>query len=163
MPPLDLPTLRNATICWFLDGWKYLCDNPEIVRHAWGACRVPGEVRGLSLAYQSVSSDEAHALFLSLCAKDEEFGKEFLLLDFTSSIGNDCEESDVDDEYDDDLTHPPDEVDNLDVDAEVDFIEAHAVRSFINLVFVLVLTFKLTGPAQQSFSHGSRGVNESPC
>lgn len=134
-PPSDLPTLRNATIGWFLDGWKYLRDNPEIVRHAWGACRVPGETRGLSLAYRSVSSDEAYATFRSLCAKDEDFGKELLHLDFTSSIREDGEEPDEVNEYDDDLVCPPevvarrcldgtsDEVEDADPGAEADFPE----------------------------------------
>lgn len=134
-PPSDLPTLRNATIGWFLDAWKYLRDNPDIVRHAWGACCVPGETRGLSLAYQSVSSDEAYAQFRSLCVKDEEFGKELLHLDFTSSAGEDGGEPDEDDQHDDDLACPPeevarrclnrtsDEVDDKDPDADVDFPE----------------------------------------
>jgi hypothetical protein len=134
-PPSDLPTLRNATIGWFLDAWKYLRDNPDIVRHAWGACRVPGETRGLSLAYQSVSSNDAYALFRSLCAKDEEFGKELLRLDFTSSVVEDGDEHDEGDQHDDDLMCPPEEiaqrcldgtsdgVDDKDADADVDFPE----------------------------------------
>jgi len=134
-PPSDLPTLRNATIGWFLDGWKYLQENPGMVRHAWGACHVPGETRGFSLAHRSVSSDEAFAKFRSLCAEDEEFGKELLRLDFTSSIGEDGEEPDEINEHDDDLTCPPDvvarrcldgtpnEVDDLDPDADADFPE----------------------------------------
>lgn len=134
-PPSDLPTLRNATIGWFLDGWKYLQNNPEIVRHAWGACRVPGKAHGLSLAYRSVSSDKAFAAFRSLCAEDEEFGRELLRLDFTSSVGEDDEEPDEAESHDDDLACPPeevarrcldgvsDEVDDLDPNADIDFPE----------------------------------------
>ena len=96
---------------------------------------MPGKTRGLSLAYQSVSSDEAFTAFRSLCAEDEEFGKELLRLDFTSSVGEDGEEMDEDNGHDDDLICSPeevarrclhrisDEVDDLDPDADVDFPE----------------------------------------
>jgi len=97
---------------------------------------VPGETRGLSLTYRLVLNNEAYAKFRSLCTEDEEFGKELLHLDFTSSIGKGDEEPDREgDEHNDDLVcspdviarqcldGTPDEVDDLDPEADADFPE----------------------------------------
>lgn len=55
-------------------------------------------------------SDEAFAAFQLLCEQDDEYAKEFICQDFTSTIdreeGN--EEETVD--YDDDPEHPPEEI-----------------------------------------------------
>ena len=61
-PPSNLPTLHNTTIGRFIDVWKYLRDNPDIVQHAWGACHVPRS-QTLSLSHTSISSDEAFTAF----------------------------------------------------------------------------------------------------
>jgi hypothetical protein len=67
--PMDLPTLRDASIAWTLDAWLYFCEHPDIVRRAWENCKVDG----LNLSWESLQSPEATRNLEDLLANDEIF------------------------------------------------------------------------------------------
>lgn len=76
--PTDLPTLRNASIAWLLDGYKFFTENRDIVKNAWAQSKVAG----LSLTWSSLTSEEALKNLNLLRKSDPAFNQEFARFDF---------------------------------------------------------------------------------
>lgn len=75
--PTSLPTLRNASIAWLLDAYKFFTDNRDIVKDAWARSKVTG----LNLTWSSLMSEGALKNLDTLRMSDPEFNQEFAKFD----------------------------------------------------------------------------------
>jgi len=75
--PTDLLTLRNASIAWLLDGYKFFTYNRDIVKNAWAQSKVAG----LNLTWDSLTSEETLRNLNSLQKSYPEFNQEFSRFD----------------------------------------------------------------------------------
>ncbi|KAL1936970.1 hypothetical protein VTO73DRAFT_2825 [Trametes versicolor] len=108
--PTDLPTLRNASIAWLLDAFKYFDQNPEVVRKAWVQCKISTPDHGiLDLSYDSITSSSSVSHSTRLFATDSVLRTELARFQFSTISGEPEDPSDMMDpssglDHDDDLS-----------------------------------------------------------
>jgi hypothetical protein len=81
--PTDLPTLRNASISWLLDAYRYFKNNPDVIKNAWASCRT----KEWNLSYESLTSIAATERHRQLCQEDTNFALEFARFDLSAITG----------------------------------------------------------------------------
>lgn len=110
--PIDLPTLRNASIAWTLEAYYYLQGRPEIVRKAWEKCRA----HGWDLSWGKLTSPEATELFFTTIANNAAFRNEVATREpvipraIAGASGEETEEATGVGEADDDLSLSADQL-----------------------------------------------------
>ena len=87
--PTDLPSLRNASIGWLLDAYKFFTDNRDIVKNAWAQSKIAG----LNLTWESMKSDAALENLNKLRKSDLVFDAEFAKFDLNglSAVSGDLD------------------------------------------------------------------------
>lgn len=110
--PTDLPTLRNASVAWLVDTYKYFVEHPDVVKMAWEKSTA-GENDQWNLSYASLTSSTALERLRVVTTENHAFGAQLLQFDPLHSIcgplGEDEPPSDIS-EHDDDICLTTDQV-----------------------------------------------------
>ncbi|KZV73208.1 hypothetical protein PENSPDRAFT_311578 [Peniophora sp. CONT] len=117
--PHDLPTLRNASISWMLDAYRYFQANPQLIHDAWSKCRT-GTNDELNLSYESLSGPTGRAAMQLAMRTDPVFSGEIARFEVDKVTGDLAAESDGETNtraaiagHDDDLALSADELRDL--------------------------------------------------
>ncbi|KAG8780885.1 hypothetical protein FRC12_022488 [Ceratobasidium sp. 428] len=70
--PNDLPSLRDASVAWTVEAFRYMQSHPEVVEKAWARCQT-GE---WNLTWDKLTSPAAKDLFYATLSTNEAFRNE---------------------------------------------------------------------------------------
>lgn len=70
--PIDIKTLRDASVAWQMQAWETVGNQPEKVQDAWKRCTA----KGRDLSWECLTSDETRAALMTYMAEHPDFAQE---------------------------------------------------------------------------------------